>query len=82
MKKKIMALGLALLLLLSMTTGCVKVVKIGQEGKLTGEVKFNAGDDVAKIWKSKALPELDKKAVDLKEFLTEANGDLKSLVKK
>jgi predicted lipoprotein len=63
-------------------TGCMKIIKIGEEGKYTGEVKFNAGEDVAKIWDSAALPELTGKAVDLPTFLKEANGDLKSLAKK
>ena len=45
-------------------TGCVKVVKIGEEGKSTGDVEFNAGDNVANIWDSKALPELEGKAED------------------
>ena len=63
-------------------TGCVKVVKIGEEGKLTGDVEFNAGDNVANIWDSKALPELEGKAVDITRFLEESGGDLKSLVDK
>lgn len=83
MKKRMLALGLTLALAASvMMTGCVKVVKIGEEGKYTGVTEFNAGDDVAKIWESSALPEMNEKAVDLKEFLTEANGDLKSLADK
>lgn len=56
--------------------------KIGQEAELTGEQEFNAVDNVAAIWESEALPELQEKAVELSEFLTEANGDLKSLVDK
>jgi predicted lipoprotein len=76
------AVLLTLAIALSSLTGCVKVVKIGDEGKLTGNTAFNADSDVASIWESKALPELNKKAVDLKTFLTEAKGDLKSLDKK
>ena len=75
MKKQIVALGVAVVLAASATfTGCgiVKVVKIGEEGKYTGEVEFNAGDDVAAIWESSALPELNEKAMDLKEFLTQS----------
>lgn len=82
MKKRMLALGLALTLTASLLSGCVKVVKIGEEGKYTGHVEFNAGDDVAGIWESDALPEMTEKAVDLNEFLTEANGDLKSLADK
>ena len=83
MKRKIAALLLILAFAAFSMTGCgVKVVKIGEEGKLTGETAFNADSDVEKIWESKAIPELTKKAVDLKTFLTEAKGDLKSLDKK
>lgn len=77
MKRKLFALLLAL----SMTAvlaGCVKVVPIGQEGELTGEVEFSAEDSVAALWES-AVANIDEKAVDLVTFLTEANGDLKSL---
>lgn len=63
-------------------SGCVKVVKIGHEDEVTGTVRFNAAKDVAKIWSAKALPELQKKAVNLSEFLKEANGDLKKPAKK
>lgn len=82
MKKRVLALCLAVGLVASMTTGCIKVIKIGEEGALTGEVEFNAGDNVAEIWESNAIPEMQEKAVDLVEFLGEANGDLKSLVDK
>lgn len=83
MKKRMLALSLTLALAVSvMMTGCVKVVKIGEEGKYTGATEFNAGDDVAKIWESSALPEMNEKAVELKDFLTEANGDLKTLADK
>lgn len=81
MKKRIIA-GLVLVLTLTTMTGCIKVVKMGEEGSLTGEVAFNAGDDVGSFWESKAIPELTEKAVDLGEFLTEANGDLNSLADK
>ena len=69
-------------LAVTMLSGCVKVVKIGEEGTITGETEFNAGDNVAEFWETEALPELNEKAVDLGEFLTEANGDLKSLADK
>lgn len=80
MKNRIIALGLVLALGLSGLTGCVKVVKIGEEGKLTGAVEFNAGDNVAQIWESAIIPELEEKAVDLAGFLEASKGDLKSLV--
>jgi len=82
MKKRIVVLAMAVLLSISTMTGCMKIVKIGEEGKLTGNVTFNAGDNVAEIWDSAAIPELTGKAVDLSTFLTEANGDLKSLADK
>lgn len=77
MKKKVFALLLAAALTAAMT-GCVTVVPIGQEGTLTGEVEFSAEDSVAELWES-AVANIDEKAVDLAQFLTEANGDLKSL---
>lgn len=79
MKKRVAALGLILALSASaLLTGCgiVKVVKIGEEGKYTGKVEFNAGDDVAAIWEDSALPEMNETAVDLIELLTQSNGDL------
>lgn len=84
MKKRVISLVTALILAVSSVslTGCVKVVKIGEEGKLTGDVEFNAGDNVASIWDSKALPELEGKAVELSQFLEESGGDFKSLVDK
>jgi predicted lipoprotein len=82
MKKRILVVLMAAVIAMSTMTGCMKIVKIGEEGKLTGEVSFNAGDNVANIWESAALPELTEKAVDLPTFLSEANGDLKSLADK
>lgn len=82
MKKRVFTFCLAIGLITSMTTGCVKVVKIGEEGKLTGDVEFNAGDNVAEIWETGVLPELEEKAVDLGDFLAEADGDVESLVDK
>lgn len=82
MKKRILALVLSLGMLSTMAAGCVKVVKIGEEGKYTGQKEFNAGDNVAEIWDSQAIPELTEKAVDLAAFLGEANGDLTSLADK
>ena len=48
-----LSLATALILAASVMcmTGCVKVVKIGEEGQLTGDVEFNAGDNVADIWR-------------------------------
>ena len=82
MKKNIISLLLIGTLVMTTMTGCIKVVKIGEEGALTGQTEFNAGDNVAEFWESEALPELEENAVDLGEFLTEANGDLTSLAEK
>ena len=79
MRKKIISLLLVCILGTAVMSGCIKVVKIGEEGKLTGESEFNAGDNVAEFWESQALPELQEKAVDLEEFLTESKGDLHAL---
>lgn len=80
MKKKLLALGFTLVLAVSLT-GCVKVVKIGEEAQLTGKQEFNATDSVQGMWES-AEANIEEKAVDLPAFLTEAGGDLKSLVDK
>lgn len=63
-------------------TGCVKVVKIGQETELTGESTFNAGESISEIWETQITPELSQKAVELNFLLREANGDLKGLADK
>ncbi|WP_077610319.1 DUF2291 domain-containing protein [Clostridium sp. Marseille-P2415] len=84
MKRRMSVFCLILVIAASLPalTGCVKVVKIGEEGKYTGNAEFNAGDDVAQIWESGAMPELNEKAVELKDFLTEAGGNLASLADK
>jgi predicted lipoprotein len=82
MKKRILMILMAAVFMMSSMTGCMKIVKTGEEGKLTGDVTFNAGDNVAGIWDSLAIPDLTGKAVDLSTFLKEANGDLKSLADK
>ena len=78
MKKRILAMVLALTFVFG-CTGCVKVIKIGEEGKYTGKVEFNAADAAAGLWEG-AVANIEEKAVDLPTFLTEANGDLSSLV--
>lgn len=82
MKKRTMVSMLGLLAAASIFfAGCgvVKVVKTGEEAKYTGKTEFNAGEDVAAIWESMALPELNENAVDLSEFLTQSKGDLTAL---
>lgn len=82
MKRRFAALLLVLAFTASSLTGCVKVVKIGEEGKLTGEVAFNADSNVETIWQSNAVPDLTERAVDLNTFLTESKGNLKTLAEK
>lgn len=79
MKKKVCVAMLALALTATTTTGCVKVIKTGEEAALTGATEFNAGDDVANFWDTTALPEMQEKAAELSEVLTNAGGDLASL---
>lgn len=81
MKKRVFALAMVLALSVSTMTGCVKVVKIGEEGALTGKTEFNAGDSVSELWDS-AVANIEEKAVELPTFLSEANGDLTSLAEK
>lgn len=81
MKKRLVALTLVLAMAAVTMTGCVKVVKIGQEGELTGKTEFDASSSVSDMWES-AEANIEEKAVDLPEFLTEANGDLSSLADK
>jgi len=80
MKKRLLALALTAVLAVS-ATGCVKVVKIGEEGALTGKTEFNAGDSVSGFWEE-AEANIEEKAVELPAFLQEAGGDLKSLADK
>lgn len=79
MKKRIIAALLLLAFAVSTMTGCVTIVKTGEEGTLTGETSFDASQNVADIWEAGVLPDLTTRAVALDTFLTEANGDLKSL---
>lgn len=80
MKKRILALALVFTMILG-TTGCVKVVKIGEEGALTGKVEFSATDSVSEIWDA-AVEDIEGRAVELPTFLeeAEAKGDLNALV--
>lgn len=80
MKKKLI-LVLTLLTFAVTSTGCVKIVKNGEESKYTGKVEFNAGESTSQIWDSAVL-DITSRAIDLKEFLAEAKGDMKSLADK
>ncbi len=80
-KKGLLAFLLCLLMTLTMS-GCVKVVEIGHEDELTGNKKFNAAEDVERIWTSQAIPELTEKALDIVPLLNESNGDFKKIADK
>ncbi|MFA6849020.1 MAG: DUF2291 domain-containing protein [Selenomonadaceae bacterium] len=82
MKKQAFIVVVMCLVMVFSLAGCVKVVQIGHEGDLTGDVAFNAAENVADLWESQAIPLLQKEAVDLPQFLTESNGNLKALAKK
>ena len=77
MKKTIFLLAICLALVSVTLTGCVKVVKIGEEDALIGREE-NAGLDVASFWDSQAIPEIEGTAVELNALLNDAGGDLSS----
>jgi predicted lipoprotein len=79
MKRRILAFFLTGALMLSTMTGCVKIVKAGEEGKLTGTESVDASTKIDEVWQSKAIPELEGKAVDVVQLLTEAKGNISSL---
>jgi predicted lipoprotein len=80
--KKIIITVIAAVVIIGYIAATTTIVKTGQENLLTGEAVFNPGDSVAAIWDTQAIPDLSARAVDLKQFLEEANGDLKSLADK
>lgn len=80
-KNKKVILALTCMMTAVMLTGCVKVVKIGEENALKGQTEFNAADSVTDLWAA-AEANIEEKAVDIQEFLKEANGDLTSLADK
>ncbi len=81
MKKRVIALAMVIAVAMTAMTGCVKVVKIGEEGKLTGKTEFNANDSVSAMW-GELVADIEGKAVELSSFLEEANGDMASLADK
>lgn len=81
MKKSVTAIILALCLIATCMSSCV-VVKIGEEGKLTGEVAFDADTIVAEAWDEFIIPDLDAKKTDLAELLNQANGSWKPVADK
>lgn len=79
MKKRFVAAVLTVAMAASLMTGCVKIVKIGEEGKLTGEKTFDASGNIEEIWESNVIPECEEKAVELSEVLKAGESDLKAL---
>lgn len=75
MRKVAILLTACLVLAAVMLTGCVKVVRIGEEAALIN-VEKNAGLDVASFWDSQAIPEIEASAIELSTLLNDANGDL------
>lgn len=79
MKKRFLILCLiGALMTSSIMTGCVKIVKVGEEAQLTQDSSSKATDISAK-WESDIAPELKEKAVDIVSLLTEAKGDISSV---
>ena len=63
MAKRLISTVLTVVMAAVLLTGCVKVVKIGHEGDLTGQKDFNPG-------------ECEKKAVDVADILGKYDGKL------
>lgn len=78
--KKLLAVVMVLAISTSLTS-CVKVIKTDELSNYTGETEFDATASVNDLWDS-AVEDITSRAVNLPDFLTEANGDLKSLVDK
>ena len=76
MAKRLISTVLTVVMAAVLLTGCVKVVKIGHEGDLTGQKDFNPGDSVEAIWDSEVIPECEKKAVDVADILGKYDGKL------
>lgn len=76
MAKRLISTVLTVVMAAVLLTGCVKVVKIGHEGDLTGQKDFNPGDSVEAIWDSQVIPECEKKAVDVSDILAKYDGKL------
>lgn len=62
----------------TLMTGCVKIVKAGEETQLTQD-NSNKAVDISAKWDSDIFPELKGKAVDIVTLLTEAKGDVSSV---
>ncbi len=79
MKKTILTLLLLATVTITTLSGCVKIVKTDEIDLVTGNVEFDATENVQGLWEQ-TKTNIEEQSVDLPTFLTEANGDLKSLV--
>lgn len=77
MKRHILVLT-ALLSLVAMCTGCVKVIDKGTESLYTGKTVFSAEDTAEQLWDSVA-ENITENAVELNTLLAEADGKLTSV---
>lgn len=64
------------------TTGCVKVVKIGEEAAITGQTTFDATATVEEMWDSQIVSEITGEATDLATLLNESGGKPSSVADK
>lgn len=64
------------------TTGCVKVVKIGEEAAITGQTTFDPEASVDEMWDAQIVPEITGEATDLATLLTESEGKPSSVADK
>lgn len=79
MKKKLLIFCIIGTLIISnLMTGCVKIVKAGDEAQLNQDNSSKA-IDISEKWESDIVPELKEKSVDLTTLLTEAKGDISSV---
>lgn len=62
----------------TLMTGCVKIIKAGEEAQLTQDSTSKAVD-ISSKWESDIVPELKEKSVDIVTLLTEAKGDISSV---
>jgi predicted lipoprotein len=86
MRKRILAVILATVLLCATFTGCVKVVPLNSSGSASGSgnvngtsADFDAQAYIKGVFQSKAVPELEKKAVDFTTLMTESKGDFSTV---
>lgn len=82
MKKSVIAYLVIGILVVSTMTGCVTIVKEGEEASLLSSGSVEDSISLADRWESTILPGLKEKAVDLSGFLKEAGGDISSLAEK